>query len=456
VPAPDSAAQRGGRQFAEFGLWLVLGSGLTWRLRSAYDLQDNPLDWAGMARLALDGLAVAAAVLSLCAPQPQRRAPPAYRFFLGYVAVAALGVLPSVQPRLVAFRVAELVAYCIVAWSCYQVLPAERVFAVVRRFCWLLVATVAVGVLLWPGEALTASRGGIVPFRLRGVVPDLSANTVGAVGLVLFAVGLGDRRLRRLPVAAGLALVVLAQYRTGYIAVPVIGGLWLLCRRSLAGWAALLVAVPTVYLLAISATARNAWIRGEDASQSNINLSGRTLWWADAIDVAGRSPWIGTGLSTGTRYEVLADRLGRDEVSTIHGTWIEAYAGTGLIGLAALATSVALAWVAAWRVSRLSALPLLLLTALTVRSLTGSAFELPSFALMLFLLVVTVSATLPGAAVEAAERAEAVEADVVEAAGGASRTRRRSRRRGTSGRRAARRRTGSAGRATRSTPPARR
>jgi O-antigen ligase len=75
------------------------------------------------------------------------------------------------------------------------------------------------------------------------------------------------------------------------------------------------------------------------------------------------------------------------ETSAIHSTWVEALVGTGLIGLSLLSLSLLVtlrrALVRALRMGDL--VPVLLLTVLTVRTITGNTFETFSQEAMIFL-----------------------------------------------------------------------
>jgi O-antigen ligase len=98
-----------------------------------------------------------------------------------------------------------------------------------------------------------------------------------------------------------------------------------------------------------------------------------------------RSPLIGGGLLTATRFEVLAP-LGDTYTAGIHSTWVEALVGTGLIGLALLSLSFLVtckrALVTAVRSGDL--VPVLLLAVLGVRTITGNTFEAFNYAAILY------------------------------------------------------------------------
>jgi O-antigen ligase len=86
---------------------------------------------------------------------------------------------------------------------------------------------------------------------------------------------------------------------------------------------------------------------------------------------------FGRGLLTASRFEILTP-IGREETSTIHSTWVEALVGTGLVGTALLAASLLVVLRRAIRsavapIGRV--VPLVVLTVIAVRSVTGTTFE---------------------------------------------------------------------------------
>lgn len=365
----------------------ILGT-FSWRTRSASELNEAPVDAAAFVRLAADGLALALAVQSFWAgSESQGRG----RWWLawlygGYITAALFGVLFAVQPQIVLFRIFDLAVCLTVAVALCAACTLAQVLTFWRRVLLFMTALILGSAVLSPSLAFRSVRGGLVPFRLEGVFPTMSANTVGFVGTMLVVLALASRGVQKWTLLLGLTLVLLSQYRTGYVAVAVVLVLCVAIRGdALSRLTLFLAGPPLAYLLVQSAAVEDAWVRGEQASRSAQTLSGRTVFWDVALQVAERSPIFGTGLTSGTRNEVLAARLGMEQTSTIHGTWIEAYVGTGLVGTAALALFVLVAARRSWQVRHLSAAPILMVAAMGVRSLTGTSIELASVPALLFL-----------------------------------------------------------------------
>jgi O-antigen ligase len=117
-------------------------------------------------------------------------------------------------------------------------------------------------------------------------------------------------------------------------------------------------------------------LRGQTTEEAR-GLTSRVEWWEASIPVWEKSPLVGRGLLTGTRFEVLA-RLGLRDTGGIHSTWVEVLVGTGLIGLGLLLASAAVSVRRALTLALSpggAVLPLLLLTVMLVRSVTGNTFE---------------------------------------------------------------------------------
>jgi O-antigen ligase len=401
---------RGGHLSLEIPVFLVCFSELVWRARNAQDLQTNPLDPAGIFRLACVSLAVALAVITLLSPRTVDRvrerggllssAP--FRLYALYVVVVFIGAPLSILPLVTAYRGFELAAgVLVVAAACYA-FGYEAIDRIQKVLFWFIVGLLGVvwlEVIALPGKALLQPDGPI-PFQIQGVLPNVPSNTVGTYGVLLalwsmaklFNPSERDLSRKTLFVLAGFGTVTLlaAQYRTGY-AIFLAGIAILLVLRGkklLAGVIVAGVVVATLWGPTLLSQAEPYLLRGQSLTQAQ-QLSGRTTWWDLAVPVWKQSPWLGKGLQTGTRFEVLAAH-GYGETSTIHGAWLEALVGTGVIGLGLLVLALILTWARAIaNASRQNGpiVPLLLLTVLTLRCVTGSSFELSGYTSVLFLVV---------------------------------------------------------------------
>jgi O-antigen ligase len=247
-----------------------------------------------------------------------------------------------------------------------------------------LLITAVIGAIRTPDDAFGELHGSD---RLKGVFPQLSADYLGILGSLCVAYGLGHRRVRWLPAVVGTAFVIVAQHRTGLVAIAVVVIVRLLYQKRTSLTIAGMIAATALAIVALSGVADSLWLRGQ-APEEIGTLSNRTEWWSEGIDAVGRSPVTGLGLSSGSRYEVFIN-LDADSPH-LHGTWPEVLVGTGIVGLVILASAYGLAVVDAARSARpgLWLVPLLFLVALGVNSTTHTTFELGSLAFLVFLFAV--------------------------------------------------------------------
>jgi O-antigen ligase len=385
---------------------VLLGlSSLVFRMRDTTSLSTNPLDAAGLFRLACIGAAALLCVMALLQSDIKgglaslRKARPLW-LYAAYIVVICLGITKSVYPLLTAFHAVNIVVSILVVLTAYLTMGDEGLQRLEKTIFWFIVAHVAsawLGAILFPGEALRAASP--FPFRIEGVMPALASDRLGEYGSVLFFWAyasrnglLRDRVVSSYRIAFGLECfgivsLLAAQYRTGYIAFGV-GLLVLLAlhgRVVLASAIAFSGFVVVRYGQTLFAPLFAFVLRGQGINVAT-SLSGRTNLWAAAIPIWKQSPLIGGGIETASRFLVL-DSLGRGYTGSVHGTWIEALVGTGLIGLSLLAATVGLClyrgYLQAVRGGRLA--PILVLSVLAVRSVTGSSFETFGMESMLFM-----------------------------------------------------------------------
>lgn len=388
---------------------LLLLSTLVFRGRSADELAYNPLDAAAQFRVLCVALALTLGAMAIisrshAAPSNDRLTSLPIRLYFLYVVVVFLGAPLSLSLALTGYRGVELLTGLIVVVGARQSVgddAVERIGAVLYWFTVGLLLSVWIGYVVAPDLAVSqlATKAAPIGWEITGVVPSISANGVGALGVLLTFWSLA--RLRRFPsptdlqrwlayalAGLGVASLIFAQYRTGYLAFVTGLLVYLLFGRKWVLATFVMMVVLGAIAMGPSSLVKEAEpyaLRGQTAEQAS-DLSSRVEFWTAAIPVWQRSPLIGGGLLTATRFEVLAP-LGFTYTSGIHSTWVEALVGTGLIGLALLGLSFLVtfrrAFVKALRSGDL--VPVLLLTVLAVRSITGNTFESLSQQAMIFL-----------------------------------------------------------------------
>jgi len=390
--------------FLEIPVLLLLLVTLSFRARTAEALAEDPLDPQALFRLACTLGAFLLGALALLRPptprQEVRLTSLPVRAYLLYACVAAAGILTSAFPLITGYRVLELFAMLVVLAGAYRTFGRAALSRIERMLYWYAMALLGsawLGVLLFPSLALDPVASP-VPYQIQGVVPAVSSNTIGTLGVILAIWSLvrltapeseifPSRRVAAVGVVLGLASLLGAQYRTGYAALLVAVALLLLFRRKflLSGLVVALTVAALIWVPALGRATVPLLLRGADVERAT-RLSGRITWWELAIPVWRESPVIGAGLQTATRFEVLA--ANERDVSNVHSTWVEALVGTGIAGLALLAAALLVTWRRAARLAWLRGgrmLPAMLLALITVRSLTGGGIEQGGDTSMLFL-----------------------------------------------------------------------
>lgn len=392
-PPVSDAYHQQTRRVAMMALACIVAGTLVWRIRSADELAANPLDAAGMVRVAFDLLGLALSMMTWHRLGASGRASPGRGggrisptvLYVLYVFVVTIGMATAVRPLLVGFRAFELAVVPLAVAAVARAYTFEEVLHIARKVLYAFTALIVLSVVLFGSLSLTPTAGGLLPFRLEPALPAISANSVGTFGAMLVALSVPGRKIQRWPLLVGVALVILAQYRTGMLAVAAMFVTYMVVRWRAIGVTILLALIGPAYWLLTSPAVAQIWLRGDTAGTVST-LTGRTAFWARALDVAERSPVIGTGLTSGTRYEVLP-YFGFGETSTIHSTWIETYLGTGIMGLLLIAALfLQFAW-SSWKLRAISMAPLLFAALIAVRSITGTTIELAGPTQILFALL---------------------------------------------------------------------
>jgi len=372
----------------------LLFATFVWRVRTTTDLNENPLDTAGLARVALVLLAGSASFAWVVRPGRLPRIPWPGRWFAAYVVAAMLAGIVSPQPQQALYRATEL-AVCflavLLALSHASSSPPAAIVGTLRTSLAALVTVVWVEAFLVPWRAWVDTPG-VFPRTLHGVFPTLSSNTVGTLGGLLAILALSETAYRkhhfpRALVLLGLMTLAAAQYRTGILGFLVAGTFLLWRQRRFAVMAALAITTVAIGL-------GGAWTTSVDRSKTAFakgrpeqleTLDSRTLYWQESAAFIRERPLMGWGLNVGSR-RVLAG-VATETTSTVHGTWVEALLGTGFVGASLLALSVLSALRQAWRARLHVAGPAAFagLVFLVVRSLTGTTVELFGLNLLVFL-----------------------------------------------------------------------
>jgi hypothetical protein len=388
---------------------LICASTLVFRARDTEAIAANPLDPAGFFRVLCVGAALMFGLGSLLTPVERqntfvgRVTSRPFRLYVAYVFVVFLGAAFSVSPTLTIYRGVELAALVAVVGGAARIGGRRALQRVEHVLYWFFVALVSsawVGAILFPGRGLDPIDSPI-PYQLNGIFPSVSSNGLGLLGVLLLFWSIGRLmapqhelnvrpRITKMVAILGFITLIFAQYRTGY-ASALVGLVILLFVRRQVGLASLFATVAVAFVLwgpSLVETIQPIALRGQTVERAQ-ELSGRQSWWEAAIPVWKKSPVLGRGLLTATRFEVLAE-LGRGTTSTIHSTWIEALVGTGVVGISLLVAF----FLTMWKRSIGEALrpggrlvPILIMTIFSLRTYTGTTFEGAGTDTLLFLTI---------------------------------------------------------------------
>jgi len=348
-------------------LWLLLViSGLTWRRRGLSELTSHLLDSAALFRVL--GLGVAAIVV-FCALLFVREV--SVRRLTGGLlfapfALGVFGVLStiwSVNPAWTLYRSSEYLVDVLLVGLLVTVCDSRclRVYVdLTYGLMSVLLASVYLGLLLWPSEAIIASPG-VLGFQLQGVMPAISANGVGDLGAVLGAVSLvrllseDGRKAAYIGVLiAGAVTMVVAQSRTPILAFCIACFVVLFALKRMTRAVAGVLALIALWTSPARELIASYFRRGQNAELMST-LSGRVdLYWLPALEALSKRWLTGWGAYAGGRFVVIAESSStvvREIGSGLENAFLETALGLGLVGLLLLALTVAVVWRAAVRLA---------------------------------------------------------------------------------------------------------
>jgi O-antigen ligase len=289
-----------------------------------------------VAQLITQGSLLVALVLVLTI-NPRLRIRP--NWFLGLYTVLAISSL-MMSIRLVGlgteYRGFRLIAFLAVLWL---LTPwwGRRDLLVLRgqmRFLGLILISIVLGLMIWPGKALAEGRlsGTIWPIWATGV-GHYAGEAVGLVALLWLCRLLSGRRALAIGVPAMIVLV-LSHTRTALLAMIVgllvAGASLLLSRRRVRRFfAALLIIVVVIGVPA--STLLTHWLARGQSTQGITSLTGRTDAWSAVL--SSHRPEVnvifGSGLSNDA---VNVSSNPSSNGLSIDSSWVSIYQDQGIFG----------------------------------------------------------------------------------------------------------------------------
>jgi O-antigen ligase len=334
------------------GLWLLIfASALVFRVRGANQIEQNPVDAWALYRMGLELIVASVLAVRLV----MRRTLWLGSMFRGFVGVIALfGMVElastawSVFPAWTFYKSCEYLLDIALLAAVLATVRAVKSYKDLFNWTWtlygLLLASVWLGVVLWPQQALYGYgfKVGILGARLNGILPALSANDVGTYAAILGLVAL----CRLLPIAGpktdrawyillfigSMVTMVFSQTRSAVVGF-LFGVFLLLLFSKRLGLSAFLsfVVAPLLVLSSVGGLIWSFLERGQDTQQLET-LSSRVDWWSFAWQKFLERPLVGYGAYAAGRFAVLA-KHGLSKTSTMHSDYLEMLVGTGIWGI---------------------------------------------------------------------------------------------------------------------------
>ncbi len=331
-----------------------------------------------------------------------------------YAAICLVSTMWSVRPAWTLYKSMEYMLDLSVLCAVLVTVKSSEEFERFMNWAWtllgLMLVTTWIGAIIDPVDAFEAGQHfGPLGVRLNGVVPALSANSVGEFSAVLAILALcrlmydPERRFDRAWYSFlflfSVATLIFSQTRAAiaalFLAVIL---LLILTRRVLLGAAiAIGSAFAVIILLAFTKFGSLVWdfvLRGEQVSEVE-GLSGRIGFWQYAFQKFQERPWTGFGGFAGGRFVILP-ALGHYEIPDVHSSLVESLVDVGIWGPLLIIIALISMW---WFMRKASHSPLLnlheqrlaieslaILAIITVRcAVSGNITSHPAFAFLTLL-----------------------------------------------------------------------
>jgi len=229
-------------------------------------------------------------------------------------------------------------------------------FGVREHARWILWAGIVTCLLvllcipLNPDAVLEYSETGFP--RLRGI----GVAGTGEVAPLLFVVAMAHRHtLRWVSVILSGALAFFSLSRAAWLSVALVMALVVVWRPKVWSLRLSKIAVVATALIALFANASGFIENFREPPDSLVDLTGRPVIWATVADAVWTgSRWIGYGHSAASR--VLTWDLDPG-LGSAHSIFMDAFAGSGLIGLGIMLVLTLSVAVGCWKASRLAKTP---------------------------------------------------------------------------------------------------
>ena len=353
------------RMFAQISwlhaMWILLFVGsLTWRIRTGYQLIQNPVDEAAFFRIVmviLVSFIVLPRFIIGLGDNVRELSSGTLLFFTLYVLVAVLSFVYSSYPILTLWKSFELLLdMCVIAMLFSDSRYFEKIIRLINLNWFLLTCLILVmwlGWVLFPSWATTPSDG-IMRTQLGGVL--VSSNGVGSIGAMIATVCFSrmilaaDRKnymLYFLIFFISIVTIIVSQSRTALLSIFVsLAVVAFLQRRlkvivTILYSAVVLLTIYYFYQYSLSHFAMEFFRRGQSVVQLQ-SLTGRMFMWEKAWELIRQNFFLGYGFGAGSRITFMMSYS--KDFTWIHNAWVEIMLNLGLLGLIPFFAAFLSAW----------------------------------------------------------------------------------------------------------------
>lgn len=334
-------------------LWILLFvSGLIFRVRTAADINDAPIDAWALFRIGCVGLAAMVLFVRLSLKRT-RWTPGIFTgvigVFLMYPLISLISSGWSVRPSWTLYKSVEFSVDVFVIAAIVATLSSAEEYLKFVNWTWVLLGVLALsawfGAVVDPGEALFGDPGVRImalPARLVGVLPVVACNELSEISAILGLVALArlmvnpqaqqKKTAYRLLFLASMATLVITQTRGAFAAffIGLVLLLLLTGRFRLAAVTGVFSFLAGFFLLLFTnfgASVTTFLMRGQTAQETS-GISGRGEMWTEALSKILEHPLLGYGGFAGARFVVLS-------TNSIGGSSLNTYIDSALnIGIA--------------------------------------------------------------------------------------------------------------------------
>jgi len=234
--------------------------------------------------------------------------------------------------------------FVIVMLTAYTVASLKNLSDVRKWMNWVwiwlavLVASVWLGIVIFPGATIGSLRGTVPPFMICGVVPVINPNSISHLGGVLAIVGLcrlfenGDKKWSIL-IAWGIVTMILSHGRSGLAGFVIALILVLVLYRRMGLTLGILLTIATLVITVNFEILFVEFFRRGQSYQLFSTFSGRLNYWKYAwSNFIIQRPLLGYGAFAGTRFLVMPEILSTPIASSTHNSWMELLVNVGFFG----------------------------------------------------------------------------------------------------------------------------